>query len=80
VPDARPGTCTIGDVKDQNTTEAAVGKKKDAKLEAMRTEAERRQDNLASDIDELVDRVNPKNVISRFVGGAVSTVKGLVRR
>ena len=30
-------------------------------LDDMRDEAYRRQDNLASDIDELVDRVNPKN-------------------
>ena len=35
-------------------------------LDEMRDEAYRRQDNLASDIDELIDRVHPKNAVMRW--------------
>lgn len=45
-------------------------------LDDMRDEAYRRQDNLASDIDELVDRVNPKNAVTRWKNELVSSVKG----
>ncbi|WP_240613427.1 DUF3618 domain-containing protein [Brachybacterium endophyticum] len=57
-----------------------MAKKNKASLEDMRQEATRRQDNLASDIDELLDRVNPKNAASRWVNETVSSVKGLFRR
>jgi hypothetical protein len=57
-----------------------VAKKNKVSLEDMRQEATRRQDNLASDIDELVDRVNPKNAVARWANEAVSTAKGLFRR
>ncbi|MCG7308235.1 DUF3618 domain-containing protein [Brachybacterium halotolerans subsp. kimchii] len=57
-----------------------MAKKNKVSLEDMRQEATRRQDNLASDIDELVDRVNPKNAVARWANEAVSTVKGLFRR
>src|SRR5699024_7994260 len=42
----------------------------------MRDEAYRRQDNLASDIDELLDRVNPKNTATRWKNGLVGSGKG----
>ncbi|MFC7376241.1 hypothetical protein ACFQRD_13285 [Brachybacterium sp. GCM10030268] len=42
----------------------------------MRDEAYRRQDNLASDIDELVDRVNPKNAVTRWKNELVGSMKG----
>ena len=42
----------------------------------MRDEAYRRQDNLASDIDELMDRVNPKNAVIRWKNELVGSVKG----
>jgi len=45
-------------------------------LDDMRDEAYRRQDNLASDIDELVDRVNPKNAVIRWKNEIVGSVKG----
>ncbi|MGO2021984.1 MAG: hypothetical protein ACTH2N_06425 [Brachybacterium tyrofermentans] len=45
-------------------------------LDDMRDEAYRRQDNLASDIDELVDRVNPKNAATRWKNELVGSVKG----
>ena len=45
-------------------------------LDDMRDEAYRRQDNLASDIDELVDRVNPKNAVTRWKNELVGSVKG----
>lgn len=45
-------------------------------LDDMRDEAYRRQDNLAADIDELVDRVNPKNAITRWKNELVDSVKG----
>ena len=45
-------------------------------LDDMRDEAYRRQDNLASDIDELVDRVNPKNAVTRWKNEIVGSVKG----
>lgn len=44
-------------------------------LEDMREEAYRREDNLASDIDELLDRVNPKNAVSRWKNEVVGSVK-----
>lgn len=44
-------------------------------LEQMRDEAVRRQDNLASDIDELIDRVNPKNAVQRWKNELVGSVK-----
>lgn len=45
-------------------------------LDDMRDEAYRRQDNLASDIDELIDRVNPKNAVTRWKNELVDSVKG----
>lgn len=45
-------------------------------LDDMRDEAYRRQDNLASDIDELVDRVHPKNAVTRWKNELVGSVKG----
>ena len=45
-------------------------------LDDMRDEAYRRQDNLASDIDELVDRVNPVNAVTRWKNELVGSVKG----
>lgn len=45
-------------------------------LDDMRDEAYRRQDNLAADIDELVDRVNPKNAVLRWKNELVESVKG----
>lgn len=45
-------------------------------LDDMRDEAYRRQDNLASDIDELIDRVNPKNAANRWKNELVGSVKG----
>jgi len=51
-----------------------VAKKKS--LDDMRDEAYRRQDNLASDIDELIDRVNPKNAATRWKNELVGSVKG----
>lgn len=44
-------------------------------LDEMRDEAYRRQDNLASDIDELLDRVNPKNAAERWKNEIVGSVK-----
>lgn len=44
-------------------------------LEDMREEAYRREDNLASDIDELLDRVNPKNAVTRWKNEVVGSVK-----
>lgn len=35
-------------------------------LDEMKADALRRQDNLASDINELLDRVNPRNAFERF--------------
>lgn len=45
-------------------------------LDDMRDEAYRRQDNLASDVDELVDRVNPKNAVTRWKNEIVGSAKG----
>ena len=45
-------------------------------LDDMRDEAYRRQDNLASDIDELIDRVNPKNAVTRWKNELAGSVKG----
>ena len=45
-------------------------------LDDMRDEAYRRQDTLASDIDELIDRVNPKNAVTRWKNELVGSVKG----
>lgn len=45
-------------------------------LDDMRDKAYRRQDNLAADIDELVDRVNPKNAVLRWKNELVESVKG----
>lgn len=50
-----------------------MAKKKN--LDQLRAEAERRQDNLASDIDELIDRVNPKNAVQRWKNEIVSSVR-----
>ena len=44
-------------------------------LDDMRDEAYRRQDNLASDIDELVDRVNPKNAFNRWKNELIGSMK-----
>lgn len=44
-------------------------------LEHMKTEALRRQDNLAADIDEFLDRVNPKNAILRWKNEATDATK-----
>lgn len=44
-------------------------------LEDMRDEAYRREDNLASDIDELLDRVNPKNAVNRWKNELLGSVK-----
>ncbi|WP_245822842.1 hypothetical protein [Brachybacterium avium] len=45
-------------------------------LDDMRSEAYRRQDNLASDIDELIDRVHPVNAVTRWKNELVGAVKG----
>lgn len=45
-------------------------------LDDMRSEAYRRQDNLASDIDELIDRVHPVNAVTRWKNEIVGSVKG----
>lgn len=57
-----------------------MAKKNKVTLEDMRAEADRRQDNLATDINELMDRVNPKNAASRWSNEAKSTMKGLLRK
>lgn len=44
-------------------------------LDEMRDEAYRRQDNLASDIDELIDRVHPKNAVMRWKNEITGSVK-----
>lgn len=44
-------------------------------LDEMRDEAYRRQDNLASDIDELIDRVHPKNAVTRWKNELVGSVR-----
>ncbi|MGY5766615.1 DUF3618 domain-containing protein [Brachybacterium sp. DNPG3] len=44
-------------------------------LDEMRDEAYRRQDNLAADIDELIDRVNPKNAAQRWKNEVVGSVR-----
>lgn len=44
-------------------------------LEDMKAEALRRQDNLAADIDEFIDRVNPKNAILRWKNEATDAAK-----
>ncbi|MGP9747216.1 hypothetical protein [Brachybacterium sp. AOP29-B2-41] len=49
---------------------------KNKNLDEMRDEAYRRQDNLASDIDELVNRVNPKNAVTRWKNEITGAVKG----
>ncbi|GAA4525759.1 hypothetical protein GCM10023160_19270 [Brachybacterium paraconglomeratum] len=51
-----------------------MAKKKN--LDEMRDEAYRRQDNLASDIDELINRVNPKNAATRWKNEITGAVKG----
>lgn len=51
-----------------------MAKKKDS-LDNMKVEALRRQDNLASDIDELIDRVNPKNAFLRLKNEATDATK-----
>jgi hypothetical protein len=45
-------------------------------LDDMRDEAFRRQDNLASDIDELIDRVHPVRAVTRWKNELVGAVKG----
>lgn len=57
----------------RTTPEAPVAKKDN--LDQMRAEAHRRQDNLASDIDELIDRINPKNAVTRWKNELVGSVK-----
>ncbi|MGP9693785.1 DUF3618 domain-containing protein [Brachybacterium sp. AOP25-B2-12] len=52
-----------------------MAKKHAESLEGLRDEAVRRQDNLASDIDELVDRVNPKNAVTRWKNETVQVVR-----
>lgn len=52
-----------------------MAKKDTESLEGLRDEAVRRQDNLASDIDELVDRVNPKNAVTRWKNETTQVVK-----
>lgn len=49
---------------------------KNKSLDEMRSEAYRRQDNLASDIDELIDRVHPVNAAKRWKNEVVGAVKG----
>ncbi|MGO1225577.1 hypothetical protein ACT3SQ_08640 [Brachybacterium sp. AOP42-C2-15] len=49
---------------------------KNKNLDEMRDEAYRRQDNLASDIDELINRVNPKNAVTRWKNEITGAVKG----
>ena len=49
---------------------------KNKSLDEMRSEAYRRQDNLASDIDELIDRVHPVNAAMRWKNEVVGAVKG----
>ncbi|NMA75824.1 MAG: hypothetical protein GX960_00945 [Actinomycetales bacterium] len=44
-------------------------------LDEMRDEAYRRQDNLASDIDELIDRVHPKSALTRWKNELTGSVK-----
>lgn len=44
-------------------------------LESMREGAVRQQDNLASDIDELVDRLNPKNAVERWKNETTQAVR-----
>ncbi|MCT1955554.1 hypothetical protein M3C92_04875 [Dermabacter hominis] len=51
-----------------------MGKKKES-LEEMKGEALRRQDNLAADIDELLDRINPVNAIQRWKNEASDSAK-----
>ena len=53
-----------------------VAKQKKDSLEELKTEALRRQDNLAADIDELLDRVNPKNAVQRWKNEASDYAKG----
>lgn len=53
-----------------------MAKKSSDSLEGMRDEAVRTQDNLAADIDELVDRLNPKNAVTRWKNEAMQTAKG----
>lgn len=53
-----------------------VAKKNTESLESMRVQAVRKQDNLAADIDELVDRINPKNAVTRWKNETVQVVKG----
>ncbi len=49
---------------------------KNKSLDDMRDEAYRRQDNLASDIDELIDRVKPKNALNRWKNELIGSMKG----
>lgn len=53
-----------------------MSKSKKASLEDMSREAERRQDNLAADIDELIDRIHPKNALMRWKNEALDAAKG----
>lgn len=59
-----------------NASEDLVAKSKKQSLEDMSQEAARRQDNLAADIDELLDRVHPKNAIVRWKNEALDAAKG----
>ncbi len=47
----------------------------DQSLDEMKADALRRQDNLASDINELLDRVNPRNAAERFKNEAADKAK-----
>lgn len=53
-----------------------MSKSKKASLEDMSREAQRRQDNLAADIDELIDRINPRNALMRWKNEALDAAKG----
>ena len=62
----------------------ADSEKKDApkdkrSLEEMRRDALRSQDNLAADIDELIDRVNPVNAVTRWKNELVGAAKDFSR-
>lgn len=52
-----------------------MAKKDSESLDDLRDEAIRRQDNLAGDIDELVDRLNPKNAVTRWKNESVQVVR-----
>ncbi|MCS6710961.1 hypothetical protein JSY14_02615 [Brachybacterium sp. EF45031] len=53
-----------------------MGKDTQASLTDMRDEAYRRQDNLAADIDELLDRLHPVHAAKRWMNEAKSVGAG----